>query len=271
MRHAIAPKPRRPSWPTLAFALGASALLHLALLAGGGLGWVRPLAEVGPSAPTLSVRLRPSVSVVPTQPRATVAATPVLAPPEHRRTASPRTARVLRQPVQPLSTAHAAPTPPVITGTPSPRPTHSGAAPLPRVDTLLSQVAQFERQKADTASPQRDETQLDGDLGVDWQLYIDAWQQRIEQIGHQYFPDAVRRLGISGGPRLKVEINADGSLARVTLLRKSQYPVLDDAAIHIVRLARTFAPLPPRIAAQHKSMTITRTLVFGVDDSLATR
>ncbi|WP_028536797.1 cell envelope integrity protein TolA [Paludibacterium yongneupense] len=270
MRHTIADRPLRSPWPTLAVTLGASLLLHLVLLASGGLSWVRPLPSiqtpltVSLTAPPPSAQ--PSTRTIePPVPRA--AATVPPPPTVHH---ALRMTRKVQARIAPAALVPPPPSPP------SPRAPVVRAARAEasgRIDTqsLLAQVAQIEQQKAATVTAQHDETQLDGDLGVDWQLYVDAWQQRIEQIGHQYFPDAVKRQGISGGPRLKIEIYADGSLGRVTLLKKSQYPVLDEAAIHIIRLAKKFAPLPPRIAAQHNSMTITRTLVFGVDDNLATR
>lgn len=269
MPHALDYKASRHVWPALA--LLVSLLLHVALLAGGGFGWMRPLPAAAPSS-TLAIRLQapppPILEPRPAQaahrvPREPLPSTSV---PAH----TTRAARV-RDSHLPVRAVVVDPAPATVRTAP---PQHMRPAPASgRIDAqgLLAQVAQIEQQNAAAAPPAHDETQLVGDLGVDWQLYIDAWQQRIEGVGHQYFPDAVRRLGISGGPRLGIEINADGSLGKVTLLRKSQYPVLDEAAIHIVRLAKKFAPLPPRIAAQHKSMTITRTLVFGVDDGLAAR
>ena len=63
-----------------------------------------------------------------------------------------------------------------------------------------------------------------------------------------------------------MEIRADGSLGKVTVRRSSGHPVLDQAAVRIVRLAAPFAPLPADIRAETDVLVITRTWVFEQGD-----
>lgn len=77
--------------------------------------------------------------------------------------------------------------------------------------------------------------------------YLAAWKQRVEQLGTLNFPDAARRVGLSGNPVLEVAIGADGGLREIIVLRSSQHKLLDQAALRILRLAAPFEPFPPNI------------------------
>jgi protein TonB len=74
--------------------------------------------------------------------------------------------------------------------------------------------------------------------------YLDGWKRRIERAGTINFPNEARRRRLSGNPVLEVAINADGSLANVTVRRTSGHRELDHAAVSIVRLAAPFDPFP---------------------------
>ncbi|MCL4279858.1 MAG: hypothetical protein KJZ60_09290, partial [Ignavibacteriaceae bacterium] len=62
----------------------------------------------------------------------------------------------------------------------------------------------------------------------------------------------------------------DGSLESIGIDRSSGVQVLDDAAIHIVRLAARngFSPFPPDIRRDTDILHITRTWVFSRADKL---
>jgi periplasmic protein TonB len=90
--------------------------------------------------------------------------------------------------------------------------------------------------------------------------YIEDWRTKIERVGELNYPATAR--GIYGTLQVSVSIRADGSLEGVEISRSSGKKVLDEAAIHIVRLAAPFAAFPPDIAHDTDILSITRTWSF---------
>lgn len=94
--------------------------------------------------------------------------------------------------------------------------------------------------------------------------YLNAWTQRIERTGNQNFPEVALREKIFGSLRLSVLINSDGSVDSVEILKPSGYPVLDQAALQIVRLSGPFEPFPPEIRKNADQLDIIRTWRFEI-------
>ena len=67
-----------------------------------------------------------------------------------------------------------------------------------------------------------------------------------------------------------VSIKADGVLEKVEINRSSGRKVLDEAALHIVKLAAPFAPFPADIYRDTDILSITRTWMFTRSDQLVT-
>ena len=63
-------------------------------------------------------------------------------------------------------------------------------------------------------------------------------------------------------------MRSDGSLEKVRVVRSSGFPVLDDAAVRIVKLASPFAPFPPEIGKDTDVLDITRTWQFTSSNRL---
>ncbi len=101
--------------------------------------------------------------------------------------------------------------------------------------------------------------------------YLQAWTQKVERIGNLNYPDEARRRGLSGSLILEVTLRPDGALRSVRLLESSGEPVLDDAALAIVRLAAPFAPVPPEVLGEHNELRIVRTWVFSARNRLHSR
>lgn len=72
--------------------------------------------------------------------------------------------------------------------------------------------------------------------------YKEEWRRKVERVGNLNYPDAARRERIYGNLRLLVAINRDGTLREVQVLESSGQPILDQAALRIVRLSAPFAP-----------------------------
>lgn len=94
--------------------------------------------------------------------------------------------------------------------------------------------------------------------------YLNAWTQRVERTGNQNFPEAALQQKIFGSLRLSVLINSDGSVENVEILKPSGHPVLDQAALQIIRLSGPFEPFPPEIRKSADQLDIIRTWRFEI-------
>jgi protein TonB len=99
-------------------------------------------------------------------------------------------------------------------------------------------------------------------LQTDDARYQLAWQQKVELVGNQYYPDEARRKKISGDVRLVVALLPDGSIKRIEVLASSGQGVLDQAAIRSVKLAAPFAPFPSELREKADILEIIRTWQF---------
>lgn len=91
--------------------------------------------------------------------------------------------------------------------------------------------------------------------------YLEAWRTKIEQLGTDHYPDQARGR-VYGSLQLTVHIRQDGTLAHIDIERPSEHAILNLAAQRIVQLAAPFAPLPPAIAKNADTLSITRTWHF---------
>ena len=98
--------------------------------------------------------------------------------------------------------------------------------------------------------------------------YMVEWRRKVERVGNLNYPDEAARRGLSGNLLLEVALNPDGTVADIALRRSSGEPILDDAAVRIVKLAAPFAPFPPGIAEDVDILHIERTWFFHSDRGL---
>ncbi len=99
-------------------------------------------------------------------------------------------------------------------------------------------------------------------------FYLHSWRRKIETIGNLNYPQEARRRKLYGDLRLMVSVLPNGALNEVVLLQSSGHPVLDDAAIRIVRLAAPFAPFPDELRQTTDVLEIIRTWQFRKNSSL---
>ncbi len=92
--------------------------------------------------------------------------------------------------------------------------------------------------------------------------YVEDWRVKVERIGNLNYPEAARQKKLFGSLQLTVAIRANGTLENVEVTRSSGKPILDAAAVHIVKLAAPFAPFPPDIRKDTDVISITRTWTF---------
>ncbi|MDY0249831.1 MAG: energy transducer TonB [Pseudomonas sp.] len=101
--------------------------------------------------------------------------------------------------------------------------------------------------------------------------YRDDWRKKVERVGNLNYPDEARRKGIYGSLRVLVIIKSNGSLDHMRVLESSGYPVLDRAALNIVRTAAPFAPFTGELAANYDQVEIIRTWRFERGDRLSSQ
>ncbi len=102
------------------------------------------------------------------------------------------------------------------------------------------------------------------------ELYLDAWQRKVEKIGNLNYPTRARQLNLSGSLSMKVAIRYDGSVVEISILESSGNKILDDAALKIVRLAAPFSPLPAEIRKTTDVLEIIRTWQFLPGNRIST-
>lgn len=78
----------------------------------------------------------------------------------------------------------------------------------------------------------------------EYAAYMRAWVARVERVGNLNYPDEARRRNLQGQLVMTVAVRRDGTVENVTVVQPSGYPVLDQSATDIVRLAEPFPPLP---------------------------
>ncbi len=100
--------------------------------------------------------------------------------------------------------------------------------------------------------------------------YLDAWRSKIERIGNLNYPAAALKKGITGSLFLDVAINPDGSLHSLRVLRSSGFPVLDNAAMRIVKMSAPFPPLPEAIRKDTDVLHIARVWQFKNESGFST-
>ena len=100
--------------------------------------------------------------------------------------------------------------------------------------------------------------------------YLDAWRQRIEQVGTANFPAEAKREGLFATVMVTVAIRADGSVEKVEIDRSSGSPLLDAAVEKIVQLAGPFQPFPAPLRKEADVLHITRNWAFTRTDLLLT-
>lgn len=100
--------------------------------------------------------------------------------------------------------------------------------------------------------------------------YMRGWVARVERIGNLNYPDEARRRNLVGQLLMTVAVRRDGSVERIDIIRSSGYPMLDEAALRIVRLGEPYPPLP-ETNEQVEILHITRTWEFQPGNVLRNR
>jgi protein TonB len=94
-----------------------------------------------------------------------------------------------------------------------------------------------------------------------WAQYLRGWVDRVERVGNLNYPDEARRRRIGGLVVISVAVRRDGSVESTQIIQSSHIPMLDNAALRIVKLSEPFAPLP-KTREDPDVLHVTRTWQF---------
>jgi len=95
--------------------------------------------------------------------------------------------------------------------------------------------------------------------------YLDGWRRQVERVGNANYPDEARRGGMEGSLVLEVALNSDGTIRNLSVRRKSPHPLLDDAALRILRMAAPFPPFSDEMQAETDVLRFVYEWRFGKD------
>ena len=101
--------------------------------------------------------------------------------------------------------------------------------------------------------------------------YVREWVEKVERIGNLNYPDEARRRDLSGTLILSVLLHNDGKVVRMEIQSSAGKSILDEAAKKIVRIAAPFQEFPEEMRNNYDQLMITRTWLFGKDNTLLTK
>ena len=154
----------------------------------------------------------------------------------------------------------------------------SGAPkPLSSVE-LLQQSMEIQRLEAELAKEQeayqqRPKRKFVGGRTTEYRFaqFVDNWRLKIERVGNLNYPEEAKRAGLQGQLQLTVAIKANGEVEDIKVERSSGSKTLDQAAKRIVMLSAPFDKFPDNIKRDTDVLHITRTWIFGRDETLTSK
>lgn len=97
-------------------------------------------------------------------------------------------------------------------------------------------------------------------------MYEEVCRQKIEKFGNLNYPEAMRDKNSFGKVMFSIDIKADGSIEKISIMKSSGNKIFDQAAINILRLAAPYPEFPPDIRKDYDIIGITRTMIFTRED-----
>jgi periplasmic protein TonB len=101
-------------------------------------------------------------------------------------------------------------------------------------------------------------------LGVSFAEYVDAWTEKVEELGTDRYPAAARGK-LYDSLILTVELDKHGNVLKVIFNQRSKYDVLNKAAREIVYAGAPYSRFTKDMAEQADILQIVRTWYFTKD------
>lgn len=100
-----------------------------------------------------------------------------------------------------------------------------------------------------------------------WATYLREWVDRVERVGNLNYPEEARRRRLSGMVVITIAIRRNGSVEREDIVQSSGIAALDQAALHIAKMAEPYPPLP-KTKEDPDILHVTRTWWFRREGQL---
>ncbi len=277
-----APPPRLGESDRLSATLVLAVLVHAMLILGIGFA----VEDAAPITPTLDVMLTQTRSALTPKEADFLAQAANQGGGEHDKTLRPRDSQAgpIPQPQEglaprPLHAQTPAPSPPpdprVITATtgqqamPMPQPRQQvDASDLPsgmeKIDhdiAMARLAAEIHLRSQQYAKRPKRKFVSASTREYAWAHYLRSWVDRVERVGNLNYPDEARRRRIGGLVVISVAVRRDGSVEAARIVQSSNIPMLDNAALRIIKLSEPFTPLP-KTRDDPDVLHITRTWQF---------
>ena len=143
---------------------------------------------------------------------------------------------------------------------------------------LLQQSMEIQRLEAELAREhdayqQRPKRAFVGGRTMEYRFarFVENWRLKIERVGNLNYPEEAKRKGLKGQLQLTVAIKSNGEVEEIKVNRSSGSKVLDAAAKRIVMLSAPFDRFPDSFKNDTDVLHITRTWIFGADDTLTSK
>ena len=143
---------------------------------------------------------------------------------------------------------------------------------------LLQQSMEIRRLEAELAKEheayqQRPKRKYFGGRTMEYRFatFVENWRLKIERVGNLNYPEEARRAGLHGQLQLTVAIKANGEVEDIKVEHSSGSKVLDQAAKRIVMLSAPFDRFPDSFKRDTDILHITRTWIFGRENTLTSK
>lgn len=74
--------------------------------------------------------------------------------------------------------------------------------------------------------------------------YLDTWRKKLVTTGNSNYPIQIKEQDLQDTLIASIEVNRNGTINKIQILKKSKYKLLNDAALRIIRDASPFAEFP---------------------------
>lgn len=94
--------------------------------------------------------------------------------------------------------------------------------------------------------------------------YLHAWNNRVEQIGNENFPQEAIDQKVFGTLTMVVTLNPNGTIDNVEIINPSNFTLLNQSALQMVHMSAPFAPIPSEVLDGSDKLEITRIWSFEI-------
>ena len=93
--------------------------------------------------------------------------------------------------------------------------------------------------------------------------YLDKWRKRLVEVGNANYPVKIKANKLDGTLIVSIEINRNGTINDIEIIKPSKHKILNDSALRIIRDASPFDAFPDeKFFKETDILVITRSIHF---------